>query len=102
MVILDRYKDPDRVPGQLLLPVYCNQKPNEYLKEIRNISGINKKLFSLFQAHLCNDGNSLQRCTYTSGIYTPRAYQAFDHAGLRPGTGEKGKRRYVKSQEKTK
>ena len=44
MAILDRYKDPDCVPGQLLLPVYCNQKLNEYLKEIRVISGINKKL----------------------------------------------------------
>lgn len=44
MVILERYTDPDCTPDRLLLPVYCNQKLNEYLKEIRVISGINKKL----------------------------------------------------------
>ena len=44
IVILDRYKDPKGTPDRLLLPVYCNQKVNEYLKEIRAISGINKKL----------------------------------------------------------
>lgn len=44
IVILDRYKDPEGTPERLLLPVYCNQKVNEYLKEIRAVSGINKKL----------------------------------------------------------
>lgn len=44
MAILDRYKDPDSKPDQLVLPVYCKQKLNDYLKEIRGISGINKKL----------------------------------------------------------
>ena len=44
MAILDKYKNPEPERDQLLLPVYCNQYLNEYLKEIRAISGINKKL----------------------------------------------------------
>ena len=44
MTILDRYKDPEGKPNEPALPVYCNQYLNEYLKEIRAISGINKKL----------------------------------------------------------
>jgi len=43
--ILDKYKDhPVCVNSDKLLPVLCNQKYNEYLKEIANICGINKNL----------------------------------------------------------
>ncbi len=45
LVILDRHKDPEYLPGQLLLQVYCNQKLNEYLKETRTIPGIKKLTF---------------------------------------------------------
>jgi len=43
--ILERYKDHRRcVNLEKVLPVLCNQKYNEYLKEIANICGINKKM----------------------------------------------------------
>ncbi len=43
--ILDKYKDHPRcVNSDLALPVLCNQKMNEYLKEIADLCGITKTL----------------------------------------------------------
>jgi len=43
--ILENYKDHLRcVNSEKVLPVLCNQKYNEYLKEIANLCGINKKM----------------------------------------------------------
>lgn len=44
MAILETYKVSNPKPDQPVLPVYCNQKINEYLKEIRSIYGTRKKL----------------------------------------------------------
>jgi site-specific recombinase XerD len=43
--ILERYKDhPACINSEKVLPVLSNQKYNDYLKEIANICGINKKM----------------------------------------------------------
>jgi integrase len=43
--ILNRYKDHPQCVGQdRVLPVWSNQKLNEYLKEIADLSGIKKRL----------------------------------------------------------
>lgn len=43
--ILNRYKDhPQCVNADRVLPVWCNQKMNEYLKEIADVCGIEKNL----------------------------------------------------------
>ncbi len=41
-MILDKYKD--RLPNGKILPIISNQKLNSYLKEIADLSGINKNL----------------------------------------------------------
>lgn len=43
--IIEKYKDhPTCINSEKVLPVLCNQKYNEYLKEIANLSGIRKIL----------------------------------------------------------
>lgn len=50
--IINKYKqDPRCMNEKRLLPKYSNQKMNEYLKEIRELAGINKKLFWYVSRH---------------------------------------------------
>ena len=50
--ILEKYKDhPACITSNKVLPVLSNQKYNEYLKEIANICGINKKMTSHTERH---------------------------------------------------
>lgn len=50
--ILDKYKvDPTCLAEQKILPVYCNQRMNGYLKEIAIICGINKNLTTHLARH---------------------------------------------------
>ena len=42
--IIDKYKDHPLCSKGKLLPIYSNQKTNEYLKELASLSGINKEL----------------------------------------------------------
>lgn len=42
--ILEKYKEHPRVSNSDLLPVYSNQKTNQYLREITKAVKINKKL----------------------------------------------------------
>jgi len=43
--IISKYSKPDQYqPDELLLPAYCIQKTNAYLKEIADVCGINKTL----------------------------------------------------------
>jgi site-specific recombinase XerD len=51
-IILNKYKtDPKCVAEHKLLPFYCNQKMNSYLKEIATICGINKNLTTHLARH---------------------------------------------------
>ncbi|MFN2261958.1 MAG: site-specific integrase [Psychroflexus sp.] len=50
--IIQKYKDHPRIKGtNLLLPVFTNQKMNQYLKEIAKILNFNKKLSSHVARH---------------------------------------------------
>lgn len=52
LAILDKYKDDPRVLNKgKLLPIYSNQKTNEYLKDIAEICGIHKNLTYYLARH---------------------------------------------------
>ncbi|MBU0489758.1 MAG: site-specific integrase, partial [Bacteroidetes bacterium] len=52
LAILEKYKNnPLCVTKKVLLPVYCNQKMNSYLKEIADLCGIDKNLTSHLARH---------------------------------------------------
>ena len=77
--ILDQYKDhPVCINSEKVLPVLCNQKYNEYLKEIANLCDINKNLTTHTARH-----TFATTVTLSNGVPMESVSKMLGHKNLR-------------------